>query len=137
MKQLVGVLLAVLISACASNQASVYQQLGGEAKVAEIVDNFILEIGMDPIMLCYFEDSNIDRFRDKMQEHLCMLTGGGCTYTGDTMEQVHGGMKITEAHFNHGVDLFIRAMDKAGVPHRLQNQVLAQMAPTREDMIYR
>jgi hemoglobin len=115
----------------------VYESLGGEEKIAEIVDNFIDEIEHSPVIFPYFERSNVSRFREKLTEHLCMLTGGPCQYTGDSMERVHDGMQITESDFNLGVDLFINAMDKAGVPHPLQNKVIASMAPTRKHIIYR
>ncbi|MFT4995335.1 MAG: hemoglobin [Paraglaciecola sp.] len=132
----VVLLLALTISGCASNESSVYQQLGGQQKVAEMVDNFIGEIEFDPIMFAYFKDSNIERFREKLIEHLCFLTGGGCRYTGDTMRQVHTGMNIPESDFNHGVDLFIKAMDKANIPHRIQNKILATIVPSRKEIIY-
>ena len=124
------------LAGCASSEKSLYQQLGGQQRVAEIVDNFINEIEFDPIMYAYFKESNIARFRQKLIEHLCMLTGGGCEYTGDTMRQVHGGMNIPESDFNHGVDLFIKAMDKAEIPHRIQNKVLATIVPSRKEIIY-
>nr|WP_220100112.1 group 1 truncated hemoglobin [Alteromonas antoniana] len=114
-----------------------YNDIGGEAKVAEIVDNFIYEIEYDPTILAYFEGSDIDRFRAKLIEQLCMVTGGPCSYSGDTMEQVHGGMNITETDFNRTVDLLINAMNKAGVSHRHQNQILAQLAPMRSQMLYK
>ncbi|WP_339721070.1 group 1 truncated hemoglobin [uncultured Paraglaciecola sp.] len=138
MKNLIFVCLTcVLLNACASKNISTYQQLGGQDKVAEIVDNFITEIEFDPVMFEFFKESDINRFREKLIEHLCLLTGGPCQYTGDTMEQVHGGMNITEANFNHSVDLFINAMIKADVPHPIQNKVLATMIHTRDEMIYR
>jgi hemoglobin len=52
------------------------------------------------------------------------------------MLQVHQGMNITEADFNRVVELLINAMTKTGIPHRVQNQVLAKFAPMRADMIY-
>lgn len=134
--------LILMLTACSSNsdinktRQSVYQQLGGAPKVAAIVDNFITEIEGDEIMLIYFEGADIQRFREKLNEHLCLLAGGGCEYTGDSMEEVHTGMNLTEGHFNHGVDLFINAMNKAKVPHRLQNKLLAVMVPERDKMIY-
>ncbi|WP_026374907.1 group I truncated hemoglobin [Aestuariibacter salexigens] len=137
MKNLIFIaLVSWFIAGCASNNTSVYSQLGGQPKVEQIVDNFITEIEFDPIMFEYFKDSDIGRFREKMIEHLCFLTGGPCEYTGDTMVQVHTGMNVTESDFNHGVDLFIAAMNKADVPHPLQNKVLAVMAPTRKEIIY-
>jgi hemoglobin len=114
----------------------VYEQLGGQTKVNQIVDNFVTEIEFDATILSYFEGSNIDRFKEKLAEQICQRTGGPCEYTGDSMEQVHAGMNITENHFNRTVDLLINAMDKAGVPHRLQNQVLSVLAPTRNEMLY-
>ena len=131
------ILTCFILSGCASNHRSIYQQLGGQPKVAEIVDNFISEIEYDTLMFDYFKDSDIERFREKLIEHLCLLTNGPCKYTGDTMKQVHEGMDITESDFNHGVDLFINAMTKADVPHPLQNKVLAVMIHTRDQMIYR
>ena len=126
----------LFLSACTTTHLSTYQQLGGQPKIEEIVDNFITEIEFDPVMFEFFKDSNIDRFRDKLNEHICMLTGGPCEYTGDKMEQVHAGMNITESEFNHGVDLFINAMTKADIPHSLQNKILAVIIHTRDQMIY-
>jgi hemoglobin len=128
------------MTSCASTTdrkaESLYQQIGGADTVADIVDNFITEIEYSKEIFPYFVHSDVVRFRTKLIEHLCMLTDGPCEYTGDTMKQVHGGMNITEHDFNLGVDLFINAMTKAGVKHRLQNKVLAKMVPTRSDIIY-
>jgi hemoglobin len=126
----------LFLIACTTTNMSTYQQLGGQAKVEEIVDNFITEIEFDPVMYAFFKDSNIDRFREKLAEHICMLTGGPCEYTGDTMKQVHQGMNISESAFNHSIDLFINAMTKADIPHPIQNKVLSLMIHTRDQMIY-
>ena len=128
--------VVLILSGCTPTKQTTFEQLGGLPKIEEIADNFIAEIERDEIMFEFFKDSNIDRFREKLIEHLCHLTGGGCTYTGDTMEQVHSGMNISEGDFNHSVDLFINAMDKAGIAHPIQNKVLKVMAPTRREMLY-
>ena len=125
-----------LLTGCASTQVSLYDELGGKDTVAQIVDNFIHEIEYNKTMFAYFAESDIARFREKLNEHLCLLANGPCTYTGDTMEQVHAGMNISEGDFNLGVDLFIAAMTKANVPHTVQNKLLAKMVPTRKEIIY-
>lgn len=127
----------LLITGCVSRQVSLYEQIGGEQKVVQIADYFIDEIQYDRQILSYFMDSDIDRFREKLSEHICVHIGGPCTYTGDDMVKVHTGMNITEADFNRVVELLINAMNRAEVPHRLQNQVLARFAPMRGEMIYR
>ncbi|WP_292986478.1 group 1 truncated hemoglobin [Nitrosomonas sp.] len=136
MKTLI-ILLALLFSACASLSNTVYQDLGGHSKIEAIVNNFIVEIEKDPIIFEYFKESDVERFRTKLTEHICFHTGGPCEYTGDDMKRVHDGMNMTESDFNRGVDLLINAMYQAGVPHRVQNRLLAIFTPMRKDIIYR
>ena len=51
MKNILLILFTCLIlTACANQNVSTYQQLGGQAKIEEIVDNFITEIEFDPVM---------------------------------------------------------------------------------------
>jgi hemoglobin len=119
-----------------NDSTSIYEQLGGAKKIEEIVDNFITEIEFNSQIFQFFENTDVSRFREKLIEHLCMLSNGPCEYTGDTMVQVHGGMGITEREFNLTVDLFINAMDRANVPHRMQNKLIATMTHTRKDIIY-
>ena len=140
MKPLLLSILALIflnLVACATTaDDSLYRQLGGQVKVEEVVDNFIREIEFDAVVIEYFKHTDIGRFREKLVEHLCQLTGGSCDYTGDTMTQIHGGMDISEADFNRVVDLLINAMSKADIPHPLQNKVLAILAKTRKDILY-
>ncbi|NVK56449.1 MAG: group 1 truncated hemoglobin [Alteromonadaceae bacterium] len=128
--------LLLLVSGCASRSTTLYEELGGEAKINEIVENFVYEIEYNETILPYFAESDIERFITKFSEQLCVFSGGPCEYSSDTMEQVHGGMNITEADFNLTVDLFINAMNKANVPHRLQNQLINRMTHTRRQMLY-
>lgn len=130
-------LVFIALGGCANQPTTVYQQLGGKSKVNEIVENFITEIEYDAEILAYFEGANIDRFREKLSEQICSLTDGPCSYTGDSMQQVHTGLNITETHFNRTVDLLINAMTKADVPHQMQNKLLKVLAPTRDDMLYK
>ncbi|MDP5032833.1 MAG: group 1 truncated hemoglobin [Paraglaciecola sp.] len=130
-------LLLSALSGCANTgKTTLYDELGGKQAIASVVDNFIHEIEFNETLFRYFAESDIARFREKMNEHLCVLAKGPCEYTGDTMEQVHAGMNITEADFNLGVDLFIQAMNKAKIPHPVQNKLLAKMVPTRKEIIY-
>ncbi|GGF72821.1 group I truncated hemoglobin [Alteromonas lipolytica] len=126
----------VMLNGCASRSVSLYEELGGQAKINEIVENFVYEIEYNDTILPYFADTDIDRFIEKFAEQLCVFSGGPCSYSGDTMKQVHGGMNITEADFNLTVDLFINAMNKANVPHTLQNKLIARMTHTRKQMLY-
>lgn len=126
----------MLLSAC-SNIANLtlYQQLDGQAGLERLVDSFINQIGNDEQIIHYFEHANISHFREGFINHLCVLTDGPCEYTRDSMVEIHTGMNITEADFNHVVDLLINAMNEQHIDHTVQNKILAKMAPLRSQII--
>jgi hemoglobin len=130
--------LIFLLVGCATStpQNTLYDKLGGETGVDGIVSALIKQIGQDKQIFHYFADANISRFRTHLTTHLCAITDGPCKYVGDSMTDIHTGMKITEKDFNHLVDLLINAMNLQGIPHRIQNQLIARLAPLRANIIY-
>lgn len=130
------ILLAILVACAHQPQTTLYKKLGGKTGVDGIVSSLINQIGKDKQIFHYFADAHIKRFRTQITHHLCAITDGPCTYSGDTMTDIHTGMKITEKDFNHLVDLLINAMKLQGIPHRIQNQLLARLAPLRASIIY-
>ncbi|MAO39508.1 MAG: group 1 truncated hemoglobin [Pseudohongiella sp.] len=132
--QILTTLLAALtLSACASNQsdATLYDDLGGQTTIDRIADEFIMEIAYDDRVFPRFADSNVQRFREKIIQHFCMIANGPCVYTGDSMVRTHAGMNISEAEFNAVVEDLIAAMDTVGVEIGTQNRLLARLATLR------
>jgi hemoglobin len=105
--------------------------------IAEITKHLIMEIAMDDRIIDHFEDSNVQRFREKLREHLCVIADGPCDYTGDNMIDTHTGMGITESDFNAVVEGMMVAMTTAGIAIPLQNQLLSRLAELRAQIIYR
>jgi hemoglobin len=136
-----SIFIISLCSACASfdaaksSRSSIYEQFGGQPAVELVVAYFIDEIGYDKTIYAYFQETDVDRFTEKMTELICVQLDGPCTYTGDSMEASHKGMKVTEKDFNRLVDLLIAAMDRAEIAHNKQNQLLAKLAPMRKDIL--
>lgn len=130
--------LASLLCACnvTPTSSTLYDQLGGDAGVTQIVDNFIAEISFNRTIVKHFEKTDPDRFRAKLIEQICELSDGPCRYTGESMAKSHAKMNITEGEFNRTVDLLIAAMNRAGTPLAAQNRLLARLKPLREDIIY-
>ncbi len=124
------------LSSCASTHSTLYQEIGGAPKISQITDNLIYEISFNEDVAEYFKNTNIDRFREKLNEHLCLVVDGPCKYTGDSMFDVHKGMQINESHFNKTVELLIIAMTQADIPHTTQNKVLARLVPMRSEITY-
>lgn len=130
-------ILFLVLAGCANQPASddLYQRLGGTEGITRIVDNLLYEIAEDDQVRPLFARTDIERFREKLIEQLCSLSGGPCRYTGDSMRETHRGMDISSARFNSLVSDLIEAMERARVPVSAQNALLQRLAPMRGEIM--
>jgi hemoglobin len=133
-------LLALVLGSCARAPArppTLYDQLGGRAGVEAITENLLDAFAVDSQVAPLFAHVDIRRLKRVFADYLCQTADGPCRYTGDSMEEVHRGMHINEAMFNRVVEDLITAMDREHVPVPVQNRLIARLAPTRSEMLYR
>jgi hemoglobin len=82
-----------------------------------------------------FAQTDLSKFKKLLYDQLCDITGGPCTYKGRTMFEAHKKLNATNAQFNAlAEDLYI-AFEKQGVPYRVQNKVMALLAPMQTDIV--
>lgn len=105
-------------------QATLYDRLGGEPAVTAVVEKFTEEVGKDARINCQFATTNFDRFKRLLSQHLCLITGGGCRYTGRDMVTIHKGMGITNADFTALVEDLIAALNFFSVPEQEKTELL-------------
>ena len=132
--------VAALALACARppwSHATLYDDLGGEAGIAHIVDRLLDRMAADPEVAPYFAKTNMDRFERLLKEHLCALADGPCQYTGDSMSDTHRGLGITDAAFTALAEDLELAMDDVRVPFHVQNRLLARLAPLHGEIVER
>lgn len=138
-----GILLVLALAACAttppgkSHDDSLYQALGGMPGIRALVDETTLRVLNDVRIAHFWEGVDLDRFREKLAEQICVEAGGPCRYTGEPMAVVHGGMEINEAEFNALVEDLRAAMDFLRIPETAQNRLLRRLAPMRGAIIHR
>jgi hemoglobin len=127
------VLLVAMTVAHAS--PTLYERIGGEAKLKATVDEFSNIILADDRINFTFADSDMNKFKKLLFEQICALTQGPCTYTGRNMYEAHKKLNLNNAQFNAlAEDLYI-AFDRVHVPYRLQNKVVALLAPMQRDIV--
>lgn len=114
---------------------SLYERLGGTAKVSAFVGITIERTTADPALNRTFDKVNLQHVKDMLIVQICSLTGGGCTYTGDTMRDVHAGHRITNAEFAGLVEVLRDAMREQDVPLPARNELLALLAPMKRDIV--
>ena len=132
-----GVQLVVFMCAMAVAHASptLYERIGGEAKIKVIAEEFTNAILADDRINFTFAESDVKKFTKLFHEQLCALTGGPCKYTGRDMHEAHAKLAINDAQFNAiAEDLYV-AFEKAHVPYHLQNKVMVMLAPMEKDIV--
>lgn len=115
--------------------APLYAAFGQQEGIRRLSDDFVQRLSTDARTAPFFKESNLKRVREKIAEQLCLVTGGGCVYTGDSMAEVHKGQGIQMADFNALVEILQDTMDQQGIPFQDQNKLLAKLAPMYRDMV--
>ena len=132
-----ALLLCVWLAACASTpKDSLYQDLGGQAGIAKLVDRLIIKYRADTRINGLFQETNFDYFAERLREDICVRAGGPCTYQGLSMADAHSGMAIREREFNYFVEDSQAAMDELGIALGVQNRLLKLLARERPEVIH-
>jgi hemoglobin len=126
-----------LSATTAGAEATMYERFGGKEGVAKIVDDFIGFVAADTRINFQFGKTDIAHLKAMLNDLLCAATGGGCQYGGRDMKSTHAGMGITNAQFNALAEDMQLAWEKNNVPYRLQNRLLALLAPMQHDIVTR
>lgn len=133
--------IAILIgsvSGCAGQpdtSPSLYQRLGGQAAVHDIVTNFLINVADDPRIVGYFAHTNIDYLAGSLEQYLCDISDGPCTYQGPSMARAHQHMGLTDASFNALVDNLQNAMMEQNIDIGARNALLGRLAPKYSEVM--
>jgi hemoglobin len=137
-KTLIGALIAaslLALAGIAQAEATLYEQIGGEPVLRKTVEEFMIIMEKDDRINFAFGNTDITKFKQLLFEQLCNITGGPCAYTGRTMKESHEKLDVDNAMFNALAEDVYLAFDRAGVPYRLQNKVMAIFAPMQRDIV--
>lgn len=127
--------IAALTQPAVAADDALYQGLGGQAGIEKIVASFIPLIQADERIKESFKDSDMKNLKLRLEQQFCVLGGGPCVYKGKDMATIHDGLNVTNAQFNAITeDLFV-AMEKNGVPSRVQMKLVAKLAPMQRDIV--
>jgi hemoglobin len=132
-----AVLATALLSLAGAAQAepTLYEQIGGEPVLRKTVDEFMVIMEKDDRINFAFGNTDLTKFKQLLFEQLCNITDGPCKYTGRTMKESHEKLAVNNIMFNALAEDVYIAFDRAGVPYRLQNKVMAIFAPMQRDIV--
>lgn len=131
-----AVIVAVGCSRFASKpEPSLYDRLGGTPAITAVVGDFLAAVGTDERVKHQPPAERVPALNTMLVDMVCQATGGPCVYTGRDMKAAHAGMGISHAEFDAVVDDLIQTLNKYEVPEREQQELLALLAPLRNDVV--
>ncbi len=135
--------LLLVISSCLSASLSfaqtpsdtVFQKLGGKEGIDNIAAELVSLVLKDVRIKDTFKDVDTDRLKEKLAEQFCELSGGPCKYSGKDMTTIHQDLAISNAQFNALAEDLQIAMDKFNIASRVQNKLIARLAPMQRNIV--
>jgi hemoglobin len=130
-----GSALACVLAGIGGHAATLYDSMGGEGTLRPAVDRFAAIVMADNRINFTFADTNMAKFKELLYQQLCNLSGGPCKYTGRDMRTAHAKLNINTAEFNALTEDLYIGLGQAGVPYRLQNKLVALLAPMKHQIV--
>src|SRR5881628_904259 len=121
---------------------SLYERLGGENRIAKIVDEWISRSLNDPRvnfirrgtdMPWRPADSNVAQVKRGFTEFFCAARGGRQKYEGRDMKSVHMGMKISGGEFDAMKKDLKETLKMLKVGDKEQNELFKVIESVRKD----
>ncbi len=116
-----------------------YDRLGGEKGITQVVDDFVANVAADPNIKekhkRHFQEGDVASLKRKLIDQIGQATGGPQKYTGKDMKTAHQGLGITNADFDALVADLTKALDKNGVSQADRDELLTMLGGMRKDVV--
>lgn len=100
-----------------SDPISLFDQLGGEAGVHLVIDDFLVNVTENSEINWFFANTDLVALNASLYDLVCEAAGGGCAYTGEDMLTAHEGMAITDAQFDSMAGDLLETFDSLAIPY--------------------
>ena len=104
--------------------AALYERLGGEARIAAVIDDAVDRHAVNPLIAPRFRGKDLPQLKKLATQFFCMGAGGPHRYEGRDMRAAHAGMNISEQELIGAIDDIVAAMQAQGVGAAEVNEVV-------------
>ncbi len=110
---------------------SLYDQVGGELVVTDVVARFYERVISDDMLSHWFKGSKPVELQRHLRTYLAVALDGPELYTGRSMREVHGGMRITNEAFDTMIARLLESLAESGVKSSVLTKVDARLGKLR------
>lgn len=114
-----------------------YEKLGGEQAIEQVVDDFYKLVLSDDIVKDFFAHTDMEKQRRHQTSFISYALGGPKQYTGRSMEKSHTGLNLQPEHFDAIAKHLSEALAMNGVQQEDINTVLDRISTLKEAVLYK
>lgn len=117
-------------------EQSLYEKVGGEEAIENVVDYFYHELVLkDDTVNQFFEETDMAKQIRHQSKFISFALGGPNQYSGKSMAKAHEGMNLQPEHFSAIVTHLHDALAHFGVSESDIDTALTKVGSLREDII--
>jgi hemoglobin len=142
-------------AAQATNKLALYDRLGGQPGISNLVADFAQRALDDPRVNWTRQGvsrggfslhkgksemwdptpENVEKVKKHLVEFLALATGGPAEYTGKQLEGAHADMRISNPEFDAAIGDLKASLDRLKIPNKEQKELLAIVESTRPQIV--
>lgn len=120
------------------NEKSLYERIGGEPALEAAVDVFYRKVLSDDRISHHFDDTDMQRQREKQKAFLSFAFGGPVSYDNRPgLRAVHARLQLTEADFDAVMGHLGATLVELKVPAELINEAANIALSVKSDVLNR
>ena len=102
-------------------QGTLYDQLGGEAKLRQIIDTFIDRVFEDRMIGFFFRNADRKRIKEMELQLTARFLGADVEYHGRPLDEVHAKHPIMGGQFARRLQILSETLEDYGVPRHIRD----------------
>jgi hemoglobin len=122
-----------------AQQPSLYETLGKQGGIVQIVDDFVAFVIADDdirdVHKKHFKEGDVAGLKKKLVDQIGQATGGPQKYTGKNMKDAHKGLDISNKDFDALVNDLRKAFVKNKVPDETTTILMKVLESMRADVV--
>jgi truncated hemoglobin YjbI len=118
-----------------TQKAPLYDRLGREPRLREIVDDIIDRIAENPFLEHYFHDVDKGRIKILAYEYFSMKMGGPDPYTGPDLHSTFFSMNVRPEEYDYALDDTLFILDEKGIGQPERKEIIAILEDLRADIV--
>lgn len=114
---------------------SLFEQVGGFAKVRLVVSDFYERVLDSEQLAPYFAGTDVRRLVDHQTKMLAAMMGGPAAYTDDHLHRAHAHLSVRAEDYDEIILLLRESLEDAGIEDRGVERVLAHVESLRDRIV--